>query len=67
MLYSLKNRGAWAQINEAYDQSFPQRNTKPLLTERKQVDKKSPRVGDNLAKMRDFSERLIFDQDHQIR
>ncbi len=66
MLYSLKNRGAWAQINEAYDQSLPQRNTKPLLTERKQVDK-SPRDGDNIAKMRDFSERLIFDQDHQIR
>ncbi len=27
------------QINEDYDQSFPKRNTKPELIERKQVDK----------------------------
>ncbi len=29
-----------AQINEAYDQLSPQRNTKPVLTKRRQVDKK---------------------------
>ncbi len=54
MLYSLNNWGAWAQINEAYHQSVPKINTKPLLIERKQVDKKSPRVGDNIAEWEIF-------------
>ncbi len=36
---SLKNWGAWAPIIEAHDQSFTKRNTKSLLTEKKQVEK----------------------------
>ncbi len=31
---------AWAHNEEAHDQSVPQRNTKTVLIERKQVDKK---------------------------
>ncbi len=50
MPFSLINRGAWAQINEAYDQSVPKRKTRPVLIERKQVDKKiESRFGDNIA------------------
>ncbi len=40
-LFSLKNWGAGVQIYEAYDQSLPKNNTKPvLIKKRKQVDKK---------------------------
>ncbi len=40
MLFSLKKLGTYSQKNEAYDYLDANRNTKPVLNERKQVDKK---------------------------
>lgn len=35
----MASQGAYASINEVYDHSVPQGNTKHVLIERKQVDK----------------------------
>ncbi len=40
MFFSLKKWGTYFRINEAKDESDANRNTKPVLNERKQVNKK---------------------------
>ncbi len=42
------SQGPYVSINEVYDQSVPQGNTKPVLIERKQVDKIKSKY-DNIA------------------
>lgn len=39
LFFPFKNWGAWVDI-ESYDQSAPKTNTKPVLIERKQIDRK---------------------------
>jgi len=44
VILSLKNLGAYAQINEAYNQSVPKRNSKPGLMDRKLDRKTEPNI-----------------------